>query len=80
MVRGACWEIKYNGTTFTPDKLKTQIRHYEAVKEIVAKKNYDFIGVKCHYEIVEITVLNVLVLLFVMIHMIGMEKGLLLCL
>lgn len=43
-------EIKYNGTSFTPDKLKTQIRHYEAVKEIIAEKNYDFVGVKCHYE------------------------------
>lgn len=43
-------EIKYNGTSFTPDKLKTQIRHYEAVKQIIAENNYDFVGVKCHYE------------------------------
>lgn len=43
-------DIKYNGTSFTPDKLKQQIRHYEALKEIVSKNEYDFIGVKCHYE------------------------------
>ncbi len=43
-------EIKYNGTSFTPEKLKTQIRHYEATKEIVKDNDLDFIGVKCHYE------------------------------
>ncbi len=43
-------EIKYNGTSFTPGKLKQQIRHYEATKEIVKRNNYDFVGVKCHYE------------------------------
>lgn len=42
--------IAYNGTTFTPDKLKTQIRHYEALKRIIAENGYDFVGVKCHYE------------------------------
>lgn len=43
-------EIKYNGTSFTPEKLKQQIRHYEAIKRIVKNNEYDFIGVKCHYE------------------------------
>jgi L-fucose isomerase len=43
-------EIKFNGTSFTPDKLKEQIRHYEALKRIVSDNGYDFIGVKCHYE------------------------------
>jgi L-fucose isomerase len=42
--------IKYNGGTFTPEKLKTQIRHYEAIKQIVEEQSYDFVGVKCHYE------------------------------
>lgn len=42
--------IEYNGTSFTPEKLKTQIRHYEAIKRIKAENNYDFVGVKCHYE------------------------------
>lgn len=43
-------EIKYDGKQLTPEKLKAQIRHYEATKRIVKEKNYDFIGVKCHYE------------------------------
>lgn len=42
--------IKYNGTSFTPDKLKTQIKHYLALKKIVQDNSFDFIGVKCHYE------------------------------
>ena len=43
-------EIHYNETTFTPDKLKTQIRHYEALKILIRENQYDFVGVKCHYE------------------------------
>lgn len=43
-------DIKYNGSSFTPEKLKQQIRHYEATKRIVKQNNYDFVGVKCHYE------------------------------
>ena len=42
--------IEYDGKQLTPEKLKTQIRHYEATKEIVKKCNLDFVGVKCHYE------------------------------
>jgi L-fucose isomerase len=42
--------IKYNDRSFTPEKLKTQIRHYEAIKQIVKEQSYDFVGVKCHYE------------------------------
>lgn len=42
--------IEYDGDRLTPEKLKTQIRHYEALKRIVEKEAYDFIGVKCHYE------------------------------
>lgn len=42
--------IVYNETSFTPEKLKTQIRHYEATKRIVEENQLDFIGVKCHYE------------------------------
>ena len=43
-------EIRYNGSSFTPDKLKTQISHYEALKKIIKENEYDFVGVKCHYE------------------------------
>ena len=42
--------VQFNGTSFTPEKLKTQIRHYEATKKLVKENKYDFIGVKCHYE------------------------------
>lgn len=43
-------KIEYDGKRLTEEKLKTQIRHYEATKRIVEKNNFDFIGVKCHYE------------------------------
>lgn len=42
--------IYYDDRKLTPEKLKTQIRHYEALKEIVKENEYDFVGVKCHYE------------------------------
>ena len=42
--------IKYDGKALTEDKLKTQIRHYEATKKIVDDNKLDFVGVKCHYE------------------------------
>ncbi len=42
--------IEYDGKQLTPEKLKTQIRHYEATKELVKKNKLDFLGVKCHYE------------------------------
>lgn len=42
--------IYYDDKKLTPEKLKTQIRHYEALKEIVRNNDYDFLGVKCHYE------------------------------
>jgi L-fucose isomerase len=43
-------EIKYDGKQLTEDKLKTQIRHYEATKKIIEMNELDFLGVKCHYE------------------------------
>ncbi len=42
--------IRYDGVRLTPEKLKTQIRHYEATKRIAAERRFDFVGVKCHYE------------------------------
>ncbi|MEI7615798.1 MAG: L-fucose isomerase, partial [Actinomycetota bacterium] len=42
--------ISYDNDKLTPEKLKIQIRHYYATKEIIAKNNLDFIGVKCHEE------------------------------
>lgn len=43
-------KIAYNGATFTPEKLKTQIRHYQATKKLIEQNQLDFVGVKCHYE------------------------------
>jgi L-fucose/D-arabinose isomerase len=43
-------EIKYDNHHLTHEKLKTQIRHYEATRQIIAKNKFDFVGVKCHYE------------------------------
>ena len=45
-----CKEIKYDGNKLTPEKLKTQIRHYEAIKKIQKDNGFDFVGVKCHYD------------------------------
>lgn len=42
--------IHYDGDRLTPEKLKLQIRHYEALKRIAKENSYDFMGVKCHYE------------------------------
>lgn len=43
-------DIRFDGDRLKPESLKKQIRHYEATKRIIAQHNYDFIGVKCHYE------------------------------
>lgn len=45
-----CKEIKYDGKKLTPEKLKTQISHYEAIKRLQKEKQFDFVGVKCHYD------------------------------
>jgi L-fucose isomerase len=43
-------KIKYDDNRLTPEKLKTQIRHYEAIRRIIEINELDFVGVKCHYE------------------------------
>ncbi|MDP4092922.1 MAG: L-fucose/L-arabinose isomerase family protein [Bacillota bacterium] len=43
-------KINYDNDRLSEEKLKTQIRHYEAIRKIIDKNNFDFIGVKCHYE------------------------------
>ena len=43
-------KINYDNERLTEEKLKTQIRHYEATRKIIEKNNFDFVGVKCHYE------------------------------
>lgn len=45
-----CADIKYDGKKLTPEKLKMQIAHYEAIKKITKDQGFDFVGVKCHYD------------------------------
>ncbi|MCH3918065.1 MAG: L-fucose/L-arabinose isomerase family protein [Spirochaetia bacterium] len=46
-----CKDIKYDGSQLTEDKLKMQIRCYEATKQLVSDYHLNFVGVKCHYEL-----------------------------
>lgn len=43
-------QIAYDGRQLTPEKVKTQIRHYEATRQLIERNRLDFVGVKCHYE------------------------------
>lgn len=43
-------EVKWDGKKLTPEKLKLQIRHYEALKQLQKTYGFDFVGVKCHYD------------------------------
>jgi L-fucose isomerase len=45
--------IAYDGGKLTPENLKTQIRHYYATKDIIRERRFDFVAVKCHYEMSE---------------------------
>ncbi|MGI6083919.1 MAG: L-fucose/L-arabinose isomerase family protein [Acetivibrionales bacterium] len=45
--------IQYDNDKLTVDSLKTQIRHYIATKEIAEDLKFDFLGVKCHYDMSE---------------------------
>jgi L-fucose isomerase len=46
-------EIVYDGTQLTPDKLDFEVRCWIAVQEIVDQFSYDFVGLKCHYDMSE---------------------------
>ncbi len=45
--------IAYDGQKLTQAHLKNQIRHYYATKEIIEERQFDFVAVKCHYEMSE---------------------------
>jgi L-fucose isomerase len=45
--------IHYDGVQLTPPKLERQVRAYLATKDIVADYGWDFLGLKCHYEMSE---------------------------
>jgi L-fucose isomerase len=46
-------EICYDGVQLTPEKLDFQIRCWLAVQEIIEQFSFDFIGLKCHYDMSE---------------------------
>ena len=46
-------EIAYDNEKLTPGNLKEQIRHYYATKNIIEERQFDFVAVKCHYELSE---------------------------
>ena len=45
--------IQFDNDKLTADSLKTQIRHYYATKELIEEKKFNFLGVKCHYDMSE---------------------------
>ncbi|MCJ7563107.1 MAG: L-fucose/L-arabinose isomerase family protein [Candidatus Aminicenantes bacterium] len=46
-------DTAYDGKKLTPENLKEQIRHYYATKSIIEERQFDFVAVKCHYELSE---------------------------
>jgi len=45
--------IAYDGNALTPEKLKTQVRSYYAVRRIVDEKGLDFVGFKSHGDLTD---------------------------
>ena len=45
--------IHYDDDQLTPSRLERQVRAYLATKDIVADYGWDFLGIKCHYEMSE---------------------------
>jgi L-fucose isomerase len=46
-------EIVYDGEQLTPEKFDFQLRCYIALKEIVTQYQFDFAGIKCHFDMSE---------------------------
>lgn len=45
--------IRYDGDKLTPESLRQQVRCYMATKELIEERHFDFVGVKCHYDLSE---------------------------
>ena len=45
--------IAYDGEGLTPDKLKTQIRSYIGLREIIQERDLDFVGIKAHGDLTD---------------------------
>lgn len=46
-------EIVYDGELMTPEKWDFQLRCYIALKEIIVQHQFDFAGIKCHFDMSE---------------------------
>lgn len=46
-------KIEYDGEGLTPEKLKTQIRSYYGLKDIIETRKLDFIGIKAHGDLTD---------------------------
>jgi L-fucose isomerase len=45
--------VQYDETQLTPFKLERQVRSYLATKDLISDHGWDFVGIKCHYEMSE---------------------------
>ena len=45
--------IRYDGKALTPEKLKTQIRSYYAIRAIIDERELDFVGFKAHGDLTD---------------------------
>ncbi len=45
--------VGYNDTNFTPQKLETQIRSYYGLRQIIAERQLDFVGIKAHGDLTD---------------------------
>jgi len=45
--------IRYDGDKLTEVSLRFQIKCYIALKQIIAERRFDFVGLKCHYDLCE---------------------------
>jgi L-fucose/D-arabinose isomerase len=59
VARGIDWlrsqmgDWSYDEEQLTPKRLEYQVRTYLATKDIIAEYGWDFVGIKCHYEMSE---------------------------
>lgn len=59
--RGVEWlcermQVEFDGVQLTEEKLRQQVRHYLAMKELVSALGWDAVALKCHYEMSEFQV------------------------
>jgi L-fucose isomerase len=52
--------VHYDDAQLTPPRLERQVRAYLATKDLIADSGWDFVGIKCHYEMSEYYVVQCL--------------------